>query len=479
MSTFTASQTVPTPALDHSLIQNTHRPGLSAIFVLLGDILSLILILGTFASKTIIGRYASDDWLLRPLLILAFLALYWFVGSYPGVSVNPVAEIRRISLANSCAFLFITAISANHLAMLPCLIWLPASIASSAVILVLRSLVRQVGSQYDWWGYPVVLVGRGNTARFVLCRLIGQPQLGLTPVAVIADQLVEKEIQGIPVLESRRLGELASSGIRHAIVAAPELSRSEFARVIERGGETFPHLILVPDMDFVWKVESYMRDLSGITGIEMRNNLLDSRARGAKRAIDLASSIVLMVLLLPLMTIISLLIVAESGCPVFFSQERLGRAGRTFHIWKFRSMVRNSAEVLEHHLDSCPQSRSEWAVDHKLRNDPRITRVGRLLRKTSLDELPQLWNVILGEMSLVGPRPIVAAEIPKYQAAYILYMKMTPGLTGLWQVSGRSHTTYAERIAYDICYVRNWSFWMDIYLLAKTVGVIFTGNGAY
>ncbi len=142
-------------------------------------------------------------------------------------------------------------------------------------------------------------------------------------------------------------------------------------------------------------------------------------------------------------------------------------------------MSKDSAELLKNCLESDIQLRKEWAANHKLRNDPRITRVGKILRKTSLDELPQLWNVIKGDMSLVGPRPIVNAEVVKYRENYSLFVKTTPGLTGLWQVSGRNRTTYAERVAYDTYYIRNWSVWMDIYLLAKTVFAVLTGDGAY
>jgi Undecaprenyl-phosphate galactose phosphotransferase WbaP len=301
----------------------------------------------------------------------------------------------------------------------------------------------------------------------------------LCPVALIIDQVSDTEIEGIPVFRSEYLGQIASSGVKHAIVAAPELSQSEFVEVIERGGNIFPHLILIPDTDFIWKVGSYTRDLMGILGIQVRNNLLDSGSRTVKRTIDLTASTLLTLLLLPLLMIISILIVVESGFPVFYFQKRLGRGGRTFRMWKFRTMVQDSAGVLDRYLASNSELRKEWAECQKLRNDPRITMVGRVLRKTSLDELPQLWNVIKGEMSLVGPRPIVDAEVAKYQAAYSIYVKTTPGLTGLWQVSGRNRTTYPERVAYDTYYVRNWSVWMDIYLLAKTVGAVLTGDGAY
>jgi Undecaprenyl-phosphate galactose phosphotransferase WbaP len=481
MSTLTATPTTSAYVLDEPLVHGTHRPGLSAMFVLAGDTLGLSLVLWAFLSNTIIGRYAAPgDWLHWSLLLPSFLALYCFFDSYPGVSVNPVGEIRRILLANICAFLFIAVMFAfRHVAVLPYLICLPASVGSAAVILGIRTLVRLIGSQYHWWGYPVVLFGRGEVALFVLRKLKSQPHLGLIPVAVVDDQLVDKKIEGIPVFKSEYVAQIASSGIKHAIVAAPELSRSEFAEVIERGGDAFPHLIFIPHIDFIWKVEASTRDLMGIPGIQVRNNLLDGRSRVVKRAIDLVSSTLLLLLLLPVVAIISLLIVLESGFPVLYFDKRLGHGG-IFHMWKFRTMAKNSTEVLDRFLATNSELQREWAQYQKLRNDPRITRVGRVLRKTSLDELPQLWNVIRGDMSLVGPRPrLLEVNVPKYQTVNALYAKTTPGLTGLWQVSGRNRTTYEERIAYDAYYIRNWSVWMDIYLLAKTVGVVITGYGAY
>jgi Undecaprenyl-phosphate galactose phosphotransferase WbaP len=323
------------------------------------------------------------------------------------------------------------------------------------------------------------LVGSGAVASLVLRKLKSQSHLGLRPVAVLTNQVVESEMDGIPIYKLEYLSQIAASGVRHAIVAAPELTQSEFAEVMERGGDAFPNLILIPDMDSVWKVGSYTRDLVGVLVLQVGNNSLQSGSRITKRAIDLACSMMLSLFLLPLLMIISLLVVLYSGFPVFYSHKRLGRGGRTFHILKFRTMVQNSKEVLEFCLANNPELRNEWVNNHKLRNDPRITWIGKILRKTSLDELPQLWNVIKGDMSLVGPRPIVESEVAKYKKAYHLYAKTTPGITGLWQVSGRNRTTYAERIAYDTYYVRNWSVWLDIYLLVKTVGVVVTGHGAY
>ena len=324
---------------------------------------------------------------------------------------------------------------------MPELICLSACVGASVVILAMRALVRQIGSQFDWWGYPVVLFGGGAVARLVLRKLKCQPHLGLRPVAVVADQIFDREMDGIPVYKSEYVSRIASCGVRHAIVAAPELSQSEFADVIERGGDAFPHLILIPDTDLPWKAGSYTRDLMGVLGLQVRNNLLDGGSRIAKRTIDLACAMMLILLLLPLLAIISIVVVVESGFPVFYFDKRLGYRGRTFQMWKFRTMAQDSAEVLEHCLASRSDLQKEWTENHKLRNDPRITWVGRVLRRTSLDELPQLWNVIKGEMSLVGPRPIVDREVAKYQAAYSIYAKTTPGITGLWQVSGRNRTT--------------------------------------
>ena len=163
---------------------------------------------------------------------------------------------------------------------------------------------------------------------------------------------------------------------------------------------------------------------------------------------------------------------------MLYGQKRIGRNGGEFRAWKFRSMVQDAERVLEDYLARHPEMAEEWQRHHKLRNDPRVTRIGRFLRKTSLDELPQLWNVLTGEMSLVGPRPIVRQELQKYGDAIELYLRVRPGITGLWQVSGRSNTTYDERIRLDEHYVRNWSVWLDIFVLGETIKTVLRAEGA-
>jgi Undecaprenyl-phosphate galactose phosphotransferase WbaP len=198
----------------------------------------------------------------------------------------------------------------------------------------------------------------------------------------------------------------------------------------------------------------------------------------AKRMFDIVGAVFLGLLLSPLILVIVALIRIE-GQPVLFWHKRIGRNGRSFHCVKFRTMVRNAEHVLRHLLNEHPELRDEWTKNFKLRNDPRITRTGRVLRLTSLDELPQLWNVLRGEMSLVGPRPIVRAELLRYGRNASRYLAVKPGLTGLWQVKGRNDTTYRRRVAMDKFYVQNQSILLDIYVLAATPAAVLRRNGAY
>ena len=169
----------------------------------------------------------------------------------------------------------------------------------------------------------------------------------------------------------------------------------------------------------------------------------------------------------------------DSRGPVFYRQRRIGRYGRSFHLYKFRTMVQNADQLLQTYLDKSPELKFEWQTTHKLQKDPRVTRVGAFLRKSSLDELPQLWNIFIGEMSLIGPRPIVDDEVEKYSSCYELYKQVRPGLTGLWQVSGRSDTSYERRVELDEYYVLNRSLKLDLEILLKTILVVLRGKGAY
>jgi len=197
-----------------------------------------------------------------------------------------------------------------------------------------------------------------------------------------------------------------------------------------------------------------------------------------KRLTDIVLSFSALVFLLPVLLPIALFIRLSDGGPAVFKQRRIGRFGEEFWCYKFRSMVTDANERLEELLANDPKARREWEMTQKLENDPRITRFGHFLRKSSLDELPQLINILLGEMSIVGPRPIVRNEAEKYGKFFVHYCHMRPGLTGLWQVSGRSDTTYDERVAMDVRYVSEWSYSNDLLIMAKTVPAVLMSDGA-
>ena len=197
-----------------------------------------------------------------------------------------------------------------------------------------------------------------------------------------------------------------------------------------------------------------------------------------KRAVDICGASTLLVVLFPLLITIAAVVMSDRGNAVF-GHPRVGRGGRTFKCLKYRSMVTNADEVLNKLLASDPQARDEWNRDFKLKNDIRITSVGRVLRKTSLDELPQLWNVLRGDMSLVGPRPVVQKEIARYGSDAGYYLSLRPGMTGLWQVSGRNNVDYATRVGLDVSYAMNRSFKLDFLILLRTFKVVFERDGAY
>jgi exopolysaccharide production protein ExoY len=201
-------------------------------------------------------------------------------------------------------------------------------------------------------------------------------------------------------------------------------------------------------------------------------------ANRLKRAMDVVGASILLLIFLPTMLLVALFVQRDGG-PILYRHSRLGARGQTFDCLKFRTMHIDSQVMLENLLDGDPEARAEWDRDFKLRRDPRITPIGRFLRKSSMDELPQLINVLRGDMSLVGPRPIVEKEIARYQDRYEYYKQCRPGLTGLWQVSGRNRTDYRRRVELDTSYVMNWTLATDVVLILKTPLVVLKGDGAY
>lgn len=227
--------------------------------------------------------------------------------------------------------------------------------------------------------------------------------------------------------------------------------------------------VLVPP---VWVGKGYGADSWKGVAVKQRTKA------AAKRGFDIISVLLLTVGLSPFVVPLMLIMACTDG-PIIYAHRRVGRGGEIFRCFKFRTMIPDADKVLCELLETNSELKAEWVRDHKLRDDPRVTRIGSLLRRTSLDELPQLWNVLRGEMSMVGPRPIVKEELLRYGRSAPVYLSVKPGVTGLWQVSGRNNTDYRRRVAIDVYYVRNQSVLFDLYILLKTTRVVLRGDGAY
>jgi Undecaprenyl-phosphate galactose phosphotransferase WbaP len=464
-----------------------HRLRTNSIFLAV-DLIALAFtgIAAVLVRHIFAGQYALTNY--TPLLgaLPVFLLMYALAGLYPGIAMHPVDELRRVAYATTAGYLIVIAGTFMTKAgtLYSRLVFVGAWVLGIAAVVVLRNLVRSTFASRQWWGIPIIVFGAGNTGRRFVETLLRNPSLGLRPFAMLDDDPAKHcgvGANGEPPV----LGELALApsvareyGIRYAAVAMPSVPTRQLAEILHRHAHQFPHFLLVPDFFGIASVWVTARDVGGIFGLEIQQNLIRRVPQMTKRAFDLVLVSIGGTMLLPLFAVIAILVKATSRGPVLYSQSRIGKDGKEFSAWKFRSMVRNADEVLEAYLNSNPELAEEWRREHKLHHDPRVTAIGRLLRKTSLDELPQLWNVLTGEMSLVGPRPIVRKEIPKYAGAIDLYLRVRPGITGLWQVSGRSNTSYAERVQLDEYYVRNWSVWLDLFVLGKTVRTVLQADGA-
>jgi Undecaprenyl-phosphate galactose phosphotransferase WbaP len=413
---------------------------------------------------------------LLAVLALGLVAARAVLGLYPAIGMSAFDELTRSTRAT---FLVVAGL------LLAGLLY-GADAASQWTILtagavfavatpVLRSLTRHVFSQFSWWRQPILVFETGPGARHVCEHFEKHPDLGLEPV------LVRHDLHDNGAFHSHsQIGHLAAK--HRAVCAAVPLNGASGPRteaLLRECANTFPHLLVVPDMKGMLTTSAAVANLGGLVGVRGGKNLLKPAPRVAKRLVDAALALLITLLCLPICVVIALAVKLTSRGPIFYGQQRVGQDRRPFLAWKFRTMRPNADEILAEYLATNPELREEWEKDHKLKDDPRVTTVGRFLRRTSLDELPQLWNILSGEMSLVGPRPIVEAEAEKYGPDFGRYLSVPPGLTGLWQVSGRNRTTYEERIRLDAHYVENWSLMFDTYILARTVKAVLTGDGAY
>jgi Undecaprenyl-phosphate galactose phosphotransferase WbaP len=413
-----------------------------------------------------------------------FIFLFWVTHLYPGLSLAPAEEMRRFSTGSLLSHAgLILSLYVQHASKGSVSVAFGFSFLLSMVAFpTCRAVMRDFNSKRKWWGVPAVVFGAGKAGRAVVDSLLDERRLGYIPVAMLDDDpSIRGEYRGVPILGGTELGPrlVELYRIRMAIVAMPGIERVKVASVVERNVLSFRYYLLIPDLLGLMNIWMTVRDFNGLLGLGSSQRLLMPWNLAVKRILDVGFTVIGGIIISPIILLIALLIRIDSPGPVFYGHKRLGMNGRSFKAWKFRSMVSDADARLRDYLAANPQMRAEWERSFKLKDDPRITRVGRVLRRLSLDELPQIWNVIRGEMSLVGPRPIVEAEVPLYGSSYERFSSMMPGMTGLWQVSGRSDTDYEERVAFDRFYNESWSVWLDLNILFRTFQVIFRGKGAY
>jgi Undecaprenyl-phosphate galactose phosphotransferase WbaP len=433
--------------------------------------------------KLLQGGLRKGEYLSLAIGMMVLPAIYYFQGLFPGYGLTAVERLRRRVYTAALVFALLigwdyavlkTDPSRGVLLLAFCF----AAVLGPVIEAAARKALRLAGA----WGVPVVILGAAKTGQMLTRVLLREPELGFVPVAVYDDDPAtwKKDIAGVPILgplsHARKLSKICMT----AFIAMPGMDAKKTAHLSHR--LPFARVISIPNLVGLSSLWVSSRDLGGVVGLEVKKNLFPRRNWLLKRTLDYVLGVPMFIASLPLLAVFGLWIklVSPAG-PAFFRQPRVGFGGKTFSIWKLRTMYPDADERLAAYLKNDPEKAEQWKKFHKLKDDPRVLPgVGKLLRRTSLDELPQLWNVLTGQMSLVGPRPFPHYHLESFSPRFrTIRRSVLPGLTGLWQVSGRSDSDIAVQEVMDTYYIRNWSTWLDIYLLARTIGAVLLGRGAY
>ncbi len=448
----------------------------------------LVCVLSSMGLSIFIWQFVRADLtpeLYQPLLLpisTFFLIIYLMMGLYPGIGVGPVEELRRLSIGTTLGMLALMGLS-FYLRNIN--LWSRAVLGLTWVFLLisaplLRKVFRRAAVRLGVWGVPVVVVGETKSVANIYKNLRRNRLIGLWPVLCIQANPIANLFPppSSPQNDFQEIRALFKK-IDIAILVPEKAPLGAVKSVLLDKTHRFKRIIVMFDdarMGSVWFTPLHLVEH---LGLEVTHQLINPTQRVIKRLLDLSLILLSLPFLLPLLLFIAIAIRIDSPGPIFYTQKRVGHGGQEIRIWKFRTMVTDAEKVLAEYLASDPALRAEWDENFKLKRDPRVTRIGRFLRRTSLDELPQLWNVLRREMSLIGPRPIVTEEIPLYGDDFDIYKQVTPGMTGLWQISGRNDTTYQERVNLDVYYVQNWSTWLDIHIIIHTFLSALQGRGAY
>ncbi len=471
--------------------RQTSRDIVSSLPLVLFDILTVAL---AIAISTLVGNVVgSTSSLGRPLFVAMAMVLTIIFqqlhGLYPACGIPYSIEYRRllrtslsVVICLGCGLLMRQTPSVSLAVE-----FFVFSMCYAVALPLTRSMARYGLCRYDWWAQPVAVLGDPRQARELHRQLERFRSEGLRPLGIVFDperywedaEAISSNLYIGPVTDLESI--LLRTGTCRVAVADSELSHKQQYHHFQG----IPHVMLPTDLGYQPSEGVRLSEHDGRIAIHCHSSLTEIGSLFAKRLMDLAVVILSAPLWIPVMFAIGVCIKCTSKGPVFYRQVRVGRFGRPFKALKFRSMVCDAERRLRDYLSQHPELEAEWQTTHKLKNDPRVTTFGNFLRKSSLDELPQILNVLCGEMSLVGPRPIVDCSsydreyIEEHPEVFELYQMVRPGITGLWQISGRNSLPYRQRIYLDRFYLLNWTITLDIYILWRTVKTALFREGAF
>ena len=470
-----------------------HRITLSKILLWLGDFvaffssffISLMLLPLLNYSQVVFPKEELDEYILIHLVIsLSCICWFWIRLRHYTYRKPFWFELKEILRTLVIFFVIELAIIAFSKLYVSRTLWGVTWFWIVVLVPVVRIGLKKLLLKLNLYQKDTIIIGSGRNAKDVYRALADESYLGFSLCYfVLSDTIPEDGMGEIKVIDAKNkdiisLLQLDTKTVQFILALDDEILLDSWLRYLAlnkcRSVSVIPNIRGIPlygtDMSFLFSHEMLL--------LRVNNNLAKRSSRILKRTMDIVGSLAIITLLSPVLLYLYFSVKKDGGNAIY-GHPRIGRNGKIFKCLKFRSMVVNSKEVLDELLRTDPEARAEWEKDFKLKNDPRITKIGAFIRKTSLDELPQLFNVLKGEMSLVGPRPIVAEELDRYQDDVEYYLMAKPGMTGLWQVSGRNDVDYSTRVYFDSWYVKNWSLWNDIAILFKTVNVVLKRDGAY
>ena len=473
-------------------ISNPYKPWLVVFILILCDFVSLSL--SYFFAFHLTDLIYNIDQLFHInsqlssqvffILFLNILLVMNFSNYYQGFGRSNFSDFRNILINVTISYLFGMVIILAMNLILPSMYFLFffSWLFSLVLFLTFRLIIQNYGSDHIWWKIPVVIVGSRKQVKKVIDKVNSPNRLAFNPVAVflLENGNGKKSVQGVPCvnLTDEQIRVFKTNKIKMAIIAESNGEESEaYNELLNKLIYIFPHLVYEIQSPFFEIASIKLVDFFEKSAIQISYNLLSPISIFIKQIVDILISLISLVVVLPVYMIIGIAIKLNTRGPVLFIQDRVGLDGKIFKLYKFRTMVEDADEKLDEILNNDIQKNKEFKTYRKLKDDPRVTQVGRFLRKYSLDELPQIINIFRGEMSWVGPRAYLPEEIQLMKSKAKVIQSVKPGLTGWWQVNGRNRLTFTERMIMDEQYISRYTLWMDAYILVKTIKVVLQGNG--